>query len=461
MVQTQKNTSSALQTNSKALWQALYYFNLYRLVLATGFSALALGRAEMVNLGEDAPGLFLSTSLAMLIVSVVNAYTITQGKPAFRIQAYIQFSFDIVLVTLLAHASGGISSGLSLLLIVSVAASGVVLTGRMAIFFAAVATLISFADHTLNLTLYADTSGSFTQLGFLGIGLFSTGILLSFVSDRVRRTQALADRSAAEVVDLAKLNELIVARLQTGILVTDKTGHVRLSNLAIKDLLDVDIQSMTHPLTLETINPELAKAFEKWQRISHLEPQPLRLREHGPNVLPRFVHVTEREGGITAIFLEDMSQTERQAQQLKLAALGRLTAAIAHEIRNPLGAISHASQLINESPQLKEQDRQLTRIINDNTDRLDQISFNWAGRDRRIGFYCTSRNGSRNFAPVLSGRKTCRRSPWRLKTSILRDAWTLTNYIKSWLIYVRTRSTTVLPIRGNRSLSWKAVGMMN
>ncbi len=373
MVQTQKNTPSALQTDAKALWQALYYFNLYRLVLATGFSALALGRAEIVNLGERSPGLFLSASIAMLIVSVVNTYTITQGTPAFRIQAYIQFCLDIVLVTLLAHASGGISSGLSLLLIVSVAASGVVLPGRMAIFFAAVATLISLADHGVSLTLYAGTSGSFTQLGFLGIGLFSTGILLSFVSDRIRRTQALADRRAAEVVDLAKLNELIIARLQTGILVTDKTGHVRLSNLAIKDLLGARIQSMTQPFTLETISPELAEAFETSKSAPHVEPQPLRLREHGPNVLPRFVRVAEREGGITAIFLEDMSQTERQAQQLKLAALGRLTAAIAHEIRNPLSAISHASQLINESPQLKEQDRQLTRIINDNTNRLDRI----------------------------------------------------------------------------------------
>jgi two-component system sensor histidine kinase PilS (NtrC family) len=373
MAQTRKHTPSALRTDSKALWQALYYFNLYRLVLATGFSALALGRAEIVNLGERSPWLFLSASIAMLVVSVGNTYTITQGRPAFHIQAYIQFTFDVVFITVLAHASGGISSGLSLLLIVSVAASGVVLTGRMAIVFAAAATLITLADHGISLSLYADTSGSFTQFGFLGIGLFSTGILLSFVSDRIRRAQALADRRAAEMLDLAKLNELIVARLQTGILVTDKTGQVRLFNLAIKDLLGVDIQSMTQPFTLETISVELSEAFEKWKRTPHLEPQPLQLREHGPNALLRFVRVTEREGGITAIFLEDMSQTERQAQQLKLAALGRLTAAIAHEIRNPLSAISHASQLINESPQLKEQDRQLTRIINDNTDRLDQI----------------------------------------------------------------------------------------
>jgi two-component system sensor histidine kinase PilS (NtrC family) len=155
--------------------------------------------------------------------------------------------------------------------------------------------------------------------------------------------------------------------------VTDKDGHVRLHNLAIKDLLGVDVQSLSQPLTLAAICLELAEGFEKWRQGPSLEPEPLRLREHGPNVLPRFVRVTEREGGVTAIFLEDMSQTERQAQQLKLAALGRLTAAIAHEIRNPLGAISHASQLIRESPQLKEQDRQLTRIINDNTERLDQI----------------------------------------------------------------------------------------
>ncbi len=370
----QSSTTRPLENGgSKEHWQALYYFNLYRLVLATAFSALALSHAELTSLGERAPNLFLGASIAMLLVSVFNTYSITQGRPAFRIQAYFQFAADILLVTLLAHASGGIGSGLNLLLIVSVAASGVVLSGRMAIFFAALATVVSLADHGISFTLYADSQENFTQLGFLGIGLFSTGILLSFVAKRIQRTQALADRRAAQVIDLAKLNELIVARLQTGVLVTDRSGNVRLYNLATKDVLGLDLQSLARPLTLEKVSPELAAAYASWKHSPNPEKRTLRLQRNGPNVLLRFVRVGTQNGGLTAIFLEDMSQTEREAQQLKLAALGRLTAAIAHEIRNPLGAISHASQLIRESPTLTKQDHHLTRIIHDNTERLDQI----------------------------------------------------------------------------------------
>ncbi len=376
MITTAATIRSVDEQWSKVHWQALYYFNVYRLVLAAALSTLALGRADLVQLGDRSPNLFLAASVALLLVSAVNMYTITQGRPEFRTQASFQFFIDIALITLLSHASGGVSSGLNLLLIVSVAASGVVLSGRLAIFFAALATIFSLAEHAVSVLLYTNSLGSFTQLGLLGIGLFGTGVLLSFAARRARQTQALAERRAAEVLNLAKINELIVARLQTGVLVTDKSGAVQLSNLAAEDLLGKQIRSLDGSIRLTELNPTLAEAYEHWRRRPHDEPghTPIQLRTQGPAVSPRFAPVAgDAPAGMAVVFLEDASETERQAQSLKLAALGRLTAAIAHEVRNPLAAISHASQLISESISLNEQDRQLTRIINDNSERLDQI----------------------------------------------------------------------------------------
>ena len=83
------------------------------------------------------------------------------------------------------------------------------------------------------------------------------------------------------------------------------------------------------------------------------------------------------------LFLEDTSSIQREAQQMKLASLGRLTASIAHEIRNPLGAISHASQLFDESPDLNPADRRLTEIIKTNSARVNQVIENVLQLSRR------------------------------------------------------------------------------
>jgi len=88
----------------------------------------------------------------------------------------------------------------------------------------------------------------------------------------------------------------------------------------------------------------------------------------------RFVPVgISRDVGVV-IFLEDFSRIQQQAQQLKLASLGRLTANIAHEIRNPLSAINHATELLLEEPGLRGQSHaRMLQIIHDNTQRLDRM----------------------------------------------------------------------------------------
>ncbi len=83
--------------------------------------------------------------------------------------------------------------------------------------------------------------------------------------------------------------------------------------------------------------------------------------------------LTERGPGSVLVFLEDTSVVAQQVQQSKLASLGRLSASIAHEIRNPVGAMSHAGQLLKESPVLGDDDRHLTDIIEKNAVRVSQI----------------------------------------------------------------------------------------
>ena len=350
-------------------WRALYYFNLYRLMLAVGLSALAVGGAAVVDFGARSPRLFLLASLALLVVGLINMITITVGRPHFRRQAHIQFFLDIFLITVLGFASSGVTGGFGLLLIVSVAAGGVVLSGRMTLFFAALASIASLIEHTVSRLVYGYETGSFTQLGLLGLGLFSTGLVLYFVAYRIRSTEALAASRAKDLVKLAHLNELVVARLDTGVLVTGPDGEIELVNDRARELLggrNIDLKHVSE------LPARLRAEFEAWKTYPAREAQSFRI-ERGPRLVARFVSTGEHADADTAVFLEDISQAEQLAQQIKLAALGRLTAAIAHEIRNPLGAISHAGQLLNESQALAAPDRRLVRIVTDQSNRINQI----------------------------------------------------------------------------------------
>lgn len=349
----------------QSYWRALYYFNLYRLALATGLSTIAFTRPHVALLGAANPLLFQGASLAMLVLAVLSLITITTSWPAFRVQAYGQFSLDAVLITLMSHASGGVGSGLNLLLIASVAAGGVLLSGRMSLFFAAFATVLALIQQSLELLYFPlRVSGqAFIQVGLLGVGFFSTGWIVYWLARRFHLMEAEAQTRAAATARLDRLNEAIVAQSTVGIAVIGSDRRARLVNDRARHLLDLSIGTQALPEALTTSALEHARgrdrfSFDQRSAAAHLRVHGLRIDEHQDEVV---------------LFLEDLSAAERAARNLKLAALGRLTASVAHEIRNPLTAISHAGQLLAESPDLSDQQARLVRIVDTQGNRIEKI----------------------------------------------------------------------------------------
>ena len=161
----------------------------------------------------------------------------------------------------------------------------------------------------------------------------------------------MAKRHAISIENLAKLNAHIVQRLQAGIIVTDHEHRIRLINETARKLLNAPDAAEGQPLN--TVSPALFHKLRDWRKTSDREPTLLDTGPRQPEDPAQFTLLGTAEGIGSLIFLEDMAAMEKQAQQNKLASLGRLTASIAHEIRNPLGAISHASQLLNESEALE------------------------------------------------------------------------------------------------------------
>jgi len=360
-------------TISVQYWRSLYYLNLYRLALAVFFLTLALSNAEVGSLGREAPRLFLMAAAAYGLFGVLSLATITHGRPAFAAQAQLQLMVDLGLIVVLLHASGGVQSGLGLLTMVVVAAAGVLLGGRRAIFFAALATILVLAEHLMAGIGPGPVRHGTTQIGVLGIGLFTTSFLIYGLAKRIRQTEELAERRGSEVERLARLSALIIERMQTGVVVLDRYGNVRLTNDTARALLG---EALKPGASLSEAVAPLAAALSEWRRGAVQPAQALNLPGSGVKVAPRFTALAQGEDHDVLIALEDVTLTEQQNLQARLAALGRLTAGIAHEIRNPLGAISHAGELLAESSRLDAQDRRLAGIISDHCRRINRLIVN-------------------------------------------------------------------------------------
>jgi two-component system sensor histidine kinase PilS (NtrC family) len=352
---------------TRQFWRSLYYFNLYRIVLAGALLTLAVTEGKIAGFGERLPTLFLIASIGMGLMGIINVITITRGEPEFSTQAIFQITADIVLLALLMHASNGIESGLALLMIVSIAASGVVLSGHLTLFFAGFATLLIMLETGYEVFAGLKSMVSFTQVGLLGAGMFTTGIVLSTLATRTRATEALAEQRAVDLANLDQINQLIVERLDNGILLLQGDLSVGLINDAGRRLLGITANHT--PGHLAAINPELAHACHAWHQGTARPTLQFHTSSTGSTVHARFVGI----GGGTLVFLEDMTAAEERTQQVKLAALGRLSAAIAHEIRNPLGALSHAAQLLNESTDIVADDARLARIVQDQSMRINRV----------------------------------------------------------------------------------------
>jgi len=375
----------------EGFWRSLLYFNFYRLVLA-GVALLTVVSFRDAQFGDHHPRLFLYAAIGYALLSAVSLLLIRLRWPRFNWQLAIQVGGDVLCLMLLTYSSGGIQSGLGLLLLTSLAAAGMVSRGRLALFFASVATIALLLEETyavLHIDAYAP---QYVQAALLSLAYFATAWLAHQLAKSAAASERLARERGIDLANMAQVNQLVIRDMQDGVLVVDEAGSIRQRNSQASHFLGLPPASPAgtaakdeaQGLRLSDCAPELAERLALWRDNEHADFELLRLGVGHAMVRTRFMPVNANRqrdqvgqawkprGGVV-IFLEDMSRAAAQAQQLKLAALGRLTANIAHEIRNPLSAISHAAELMEEEPAATVTQAKLMRIIRDNTERLNKM----------------------------------------------------------------------------------------
>jgi two-component system, NtrC family, sensor histidine kinase PilS len=365
-------------------WRVISLINIFRLLAPMVLLLVFFFNAPNYTIGWRFPGMFLGVCAAWFSVGLVSIRSIQQRWPSAQWHAIILLVVDTVAVAVLIHASGGMSSGLANLLVLPSGASATIIKPRLAL-AATAFIVIALLFQALVAALSGFGSASdFVVAGLTGASLFAITLLALPLANRLRESEARVQQRDLDLANLSELNEFIVQHLRESILVVDAEDRIRLINETASLLLKGE--NVLNGELLGEVSPRLLYLLETWRRQEYDRRDTIAevvSADGGTVIQPQFVSLSQHGPGPVLIFLEDTSQLAERVQQSKLAALGRLSASIAHEIRNPVGAMSHASQLLRESPGIGSDDRHLTDIIEKNAVRVSQIIDNVLELSRR------------------------------------------------------------------------------
>ncbi len=352
----------------KQAWLLLKVFFLYRFILSSLFVILFYSRFSSNIIEARYEQLYLTTSKSYLVLAIVSGLCAFYPTIKYTFQAQMVIFTDIIAITLLMHACGGIESGIGILLAASIASGGLLVGGVCSMVFAALASVAVLSEQAYGLSINTVTFSSYPSAGMLGASFFIIAFLSVVLAKRSEQSDLLASQQQQTISTLEALNQYIIQHLQSGIIISNQEGQIYMTNEAALYLLE----QSSPPVQLSDVSEQLSLLFSFWLNDHKQESLTLQRPNHAAIQLRFSLLPTEQET-FYMIILEDSALHHQQLQQGVLASLGHLTASIAHEIRNPLSAISHAGQLLSENPLLSPEDLRLTQIIQNHTKRVNKI----------------------------------------------------------------------------------------
>jgi len=361
--------SSMTASTRRILW----IIGLFRAVCG----ALLLGLALLLDLRDlnvAAPNSFLTAASLYFIFGLAAFGWIQQDRmPLSLAQTLLALlAGDIFFLALIMVAGGTTGAPLPILLFPQLAASGWLLRTQTAFFHAALAAIV-----LLGLEAYRALGGDIRipqlfQTALICLGYFGMVAIAVVIGRYTKASEDLAAQRGIDVANLEQVNRLIIQDMQDGVLVVDLTGVVRGHNAQVTRLLG-GFGRMRGGMRLTEFSTTLHDYWRRWNEDLSEPLPPFKVETTQRLLRVRLVRIGSGINGGTLIYLEDLGRAQNEAQQMKLAAMGRLTASIAHEVRNPLSAINQAAQLLEEDGSVAPEGERLLSMIRSNAKRIDRI----------------------------------------------------------------------------------------
>jgi two-component system sensor histidine kinase PilS (NtrC family) len=374
-------TFAAPPAISTTIRHELSFLNIFRVIQALVYVGLAFGPAGMgwpeLRQPDFARGVASLYLLAALIALLLNRRSMLYAKSAVSTALVV----DIAAAVLAISAMHDARIGIAMMLAVNLCAGALILPLRLSSFFAALATL-GILGHTFLGSALDSGPGDrdLLEAALFGLAYFASTTLCHVLGSQLRATEALAEQRSTDLANLSQINELIIRRMKTGVLLVDDANRIHQINESAWMLMG---NPGADQRDLGQLAPELSRRLYHWMTSGKLDETATQLADGVPEVVPRFTRLAPNDDSHVLIFLDDTSLLSRRAEELTLTSLGRLSASIAHEIRNPLAAIRYSAQLLAESRSMDSTDQRMVEIINNHCIRLNEIIENILQLSRR------------------------------------------------------------------------------
>ena len=397
-----RDLSKLSESVAGSYWNSLRFLAIARLLIAGILTAVVPAYVKRFEVGLlQNVALFFATAAIYVVFAFIALVVVIRLRRYFNVQLWIHVVMDLVFLAILVFAAGGPRSGFGLLMVAPIAGAAVLLSLRSSLFIAATSSIILLSQ-SLALSSREDASDpGFFAAAVTGVVLFSISAIVNRLASRLAIEENRAKRRGDDLRNQLLVNQLVIAELTDGVVIFSSDGKARVMNRAAHQMVggQLSASAPTNPgmgSTLSGFLPSgpaweiIAEQLVQWQanEQSNAFSVDVSLRSEGnanaafganKRVRMRFLStqaaVAEPGQGDVVLVMEDLNRIEDQAQQLKLASMGRLSASIAHEIRNPLGAIRHANSLLAESlaAEAIPARLRLSGIVEDNTVRINRI----------------------------------------------------------------------------------------
>ncbi len=358
----------------------LYFTNLFRVLQGSTYAGLAFSPWLAEVMQTRLPLLARITAIAYLPIAGMLLLGTRRALPRLRTRMPPMIALDILAAMLMIIAVPDARTGIAGLLIVNLSAGAALLTLSSAFTLAGAASVTLVLLGGIDVVFVGRPGRILLESLLFALAYIAAAWLNHTLGRQMRASEALAERRGIDLANLAQVNELIIKRMKTGVLLVDAGNHIHQMNESAWMLLG---SPSSDQRDLGRVAPELSRRLYHWRNLGRVDETGVALAEGVSEVIPRFTRLASNDDAHVLIFLDDTSLVSRKAEEMTLSSLGRLSASIAHEIRNPLAAIRYSAQLLAESPDLSAEDARMVEIINNHCVRLNDIVENILQLSRR------------------------------------------------------------------------------